>query len=186
MKRRGFTLAELLASMIAMVIALTAVLALQMNASKSLNRMRSDLSVQGRSSQAMRRVADTLRQAMSVTLSSDGKTITYVLPKLTTTTDPVTGEKELFYPLTGDGVTRSFVVSGTNLVSNPGGRILIRNLSATDPQAGSTQYNKAYNPFQSTTIGSRRAITITFICSEIANGKTRYARMKSTVLIQNT
>jgi Tfp pilus assembly protein PilW len=186
MKRRGISLAELLASMIAFLLALTAAISLQLTGSKSLNRIQSDLSVSTPSAQAMRRVSETLRSAMSITLSSDGKTITYILPKLTTTNDPVTGEKELVYPLVSDGVTRSFVVSGTNLVSNPGGRVLVRNISSTDPQVGSTQYNQTYNPFQSTTIGSRRAITITIICKEIANGKTRYARMKSTVLIQNS
>lgn len=185
-KRRGFTLAELLASMVAFVMALGATFALQINASKSMTRVQSDMNVQTRSSQAMRRITDTLRQAMTVTLSSDGKTVTYTLPKLTTATDIVTGEKELVYPMVSDGVTRSFVVSGSNLISNPGGRILVRNISSIDPQTGSTQYNKVYNPFQSTTIGSRRAITVTLICSEVANGKVRYARMKSTVLIQNT
>jgi len=185
-KRRGFSLAELMASMVAMVMALGATFALQINASRSMTRVQTDMNVQNKSSLAMRRITDTLRQAMTVTLSTDGKTMTYTLPKLTTATDLVTGEKELVYPLVSDGVTRSFVVSGTNLVSYPGGRILVRNISAIDPQTGSTQYNKPYNPFQSTTIGSRRAITITLICSEVANGKVRYARMKSTVLIQNT
>jgi hypothetical protein len=186
MIRRGLTLTELLASIISMMLALTAALALQISVSKSMNRIQSDLSVSTKSSQAMRRVTENLRGAMSITLSGDGKTISYVLPKYATSSDPVTGEKELVYPLTSDGVARSFVISGTTLVSNPGGRVLVTNISSTDPQEGSTQYNLTYNPFQSTTIGSRRAITVTLICKETANGKTRYARMKSTVLIQNS
>lgn len=185
-RRRGITLGELTASIVALGLALAAALSLQINGARSLNRIQSDISVSTPSAQAMRRVSETLRSAMSITLSSDGKTITYVLPKLTTTADTITGERELVFPLTSDGVTRSYTVSGGNLVSNPGGRILIRNISSTDPQSGSTQYNQVYNPFQSTTIGSRRAITITFICKEVANGKTRFARMKSTVLIQNS
>jgi len=184
--KRGMSLAELMASMIALLLALGAALSLQIGASRSMNRIQSDLSVSSPSAQAMRRVSETLRGAMTVSLSTDGKTITYVLPRTSTTADPITGEKELLFPLQSDGVTRSFVISGNRLISNPGGRVLIRNISSTDPNPNSTQYNQVYNPFQSTTIGSRRAITITLICKESANGAIRYSRMKSTVLIQNT
>lgn len=184
--KRGLTLAELMASMLALLMALGAALSLQVGASRSMNRIQSDLNVSSPSAQAMRRVSETLRGAMSVSISSDGKTITYLLPRVSSTSDPVTGEKELVFPLQSDGVTRSYVISGNNLISNPGGRVLVRNISSTDPRQGSTQYNQTYSPFQSTTIGSRRAITITLICKETANGAVRYARMKSTVLIQNS
>lgn len=184
-RRRGLTLIELTTTMAIATMAIGGALTLMVTGLKSFNKTRADINVSQPSAQAVRRVIDTLRGAMAVTITNSGKTITYQLPAYTSGADPDTGEKELRYPLRWDNVTRTYTVEGNKLVSYPGGKAIIKNLTATDPMPGSTQYGQAYAPFQSTTIGSRRAITVTFIALENASGKSRYARMKSTVLIQN-
>ena len=184
--RRGLTLAELMATLGTLLMALVGAFMVMLTGMKSFQRTQADVSVSQPNAQAMRRIADTLRGAMSVTISNSGRTITYLLPRVSASADSATGEREVVYPFVSDGVVRSFSVdTAGRLVSQPDGRTLVRNISSTDPQQGSSQYNLIYAPFQSTTIGSRRAITITLISAESVAGTLRYARMKSTVLIQN-
>ncbi len=186
MKRRGYSLMELLSTMVAVVMVFGTTVAVQINSGKTLRRIESDLNVSQPPAQAMRRICDTLRTAVIVTIATNGKTIYFQLPSYSGTTDPVTGEKELNYPLTSDGVARSFSVSNGRLVMTPGSTILAESIANTDPKPESTQYNQSYANFQSTTIGSRKAITVTLIAKETVLGKERYSRMKSTVLIQNS
>ncbi|MCC7435350.1 MAG: hypothetical protein IT363_11755 [Methanoregulaceae archaeon] len=185
-RRRGVTLIELMATLIAVVMAVAGAFAVMLGGLKSFQRTQAEVAVAQPNSQAIRRVVDTLRGAMSVTISNSGRTISYTLPARSATVDPVTGEQELVFPLTSDGVTRSFTVTNGQLVSQPGNRVLLRDVSAIDPLPDSSQFNQAYAPFQSTTIGSRRAITVTFIAAQPVAGETKFARMKSTVLIQNS
>lgn len=185
MRRRGLTLTELVATLGSMVLAVGGTFAVMLGGLRSFQKTDADIAVSQPNAQAMRRVVDTLRFARTVVISNSGKTITYTLPALTANVDPWTGEREIAYPVVSDGVTRSFSVANGKLTSEPGGRILLADVKATDPQQGSSQYSLAYAPFQSTTIGSRRAITVTFITQETVGGVSRFARMKSTVLIQN-
>lgn len=184
--RRGFTLAELLATLVATTMALTGAFSLMLGGLKSLQRSQADVTVAQPNAQAMRRVADTLRSALSVTITNEGRTINYTLPLRSATADPVTGEREYVYPMVSDGVARSFIVANNRLTSQPDGRILLRDVTTVDPRPDSSQFNQAYAPFQSTTIGSRRAITVTLIALQQVAGESKYARMKSTVLIQNS
>jgi Tfp pilus assembly protein PilW len=184
--RRGLTLVELMATLGTMLMAITGAFVVMLAGLKSFQRTQADVSVSQPNAQAMRRIADTLRGAMAVTILDSGRTISYQLPALTSSVNATTGEREFASPFVSDGVARSFSVSTAgNLVSQPDGRTLLRNVRSTDPLPGSSQYNLTYAPFQSTTIGSRRAITVTLIALEGVAGTARYARMKSTVLIQN-
>lgn len=184
--RRGITLVELMAMLSVLALALGGAFMVMLTSLKAFKRTQADVNVSQPNAQAMRRIIDTLRGAISVTISNSGRTITYTLPAYTSTVDPVTGERELRYPFVSDGVVRSFYVStGGALRSTPDNKVMLRNVQSTDPDPGSSQYNLAYAPFQSTTIGSRRAITVTLIALETVAGTRRYARMKSTVLIQN-
>jgi len=180
------TLIELMAALSVMSLALAGALTVLLQGLRSFQRIQADLTVSQPSAQAMRRISDTLRGAMSVSITNSGRTINYTLPVYLSTNDPVTGEREVRFPLQSDGVARSFSVSNGRLYAYPGGRVLAPNVQTTDPLSTSSQYNQAYAPFQSTTIGSRRAITVTLITLESAGGKNRFARMKSTVLIQNS
>jgi hypothetical protein len=186
MKKRGFTLVELLSGMSTMVVVLLGTLTLLVTGLKSFKKTSSDVDITNQNANSMRKISETLRQAMNVTISNSGKTITFNLPRMGAV-DPVTGEKELLEPLTSDGVSRSFNVdfAAGKLTQNPGGKILISNLAATDPLQGSSQYNQAYTPFQLTTIGSYRAITINLITTQTVVENKRFMRMKSSTVVRN-
>lgn len=185
-KRRGMTLMEMLATLVATAMALGGAFAMMLGGLKSFQRTQAEVSVAQPNAQAMRRVVDTLRSAMSVTTTNSGRTINYILPQRSASVDPVTGEREYVYPMVSDGVARSFTIANGRLTSQPEGRVLLRDVTTIDPMPDSSQYNQAYAPFQSTTIGSRRAITVTLIALQQVAGESKYARMKSTVLIQNS
>jgi hypothetical protein len=169
-----------------MATVLFGALTLLVTGMKSFKKTTSDVDITNQNANALRRVSETLRQAMSVTISNSGKTISFTLPKMGAT-DPVTGEKELQEPLTSDGVARSYVVdfTGKTLKEMPSGRVMVTNICATDPQPGSSQYNQAYTPFQLTTIGSYRAITINLITTQNIISDQRYMRMKTTAVVRN-
>jgi hypothetical protein len=86
-----------------------------------------------------------------------------------------------------DGVVRQYVVdpNAKTLKEYPGGRVLIRNLSAVDLDPKSTQYNQAYPAFQLTSIGSYRAISIHLVTRKTNISDLRYTRMKTTAVVRN-
>lgn len=183
--RRGFTLVELMTGMGILAVTLLVIINLLIYGIRSFGKTTTDVNISQQNAQGMRRVIETIRSAVSISISSDGKRITYTLPRMSSVDDPVTGEKEYLTPIQSDGISRYFLVSGGNLTDHTG-RVLVRSITATDPEPTSSQYNQAYAPFQSTTIGSRRAVTVTLITKEQVNGSQRWARMKSTVLIRNS
>lgn len=185
-KRRGFTLTELLTSLGMMAFVLGAICSLFINSLRSFQNTTTDTNLNQSNAQGMRRLTETLRSAMTVAISTDGKTISYTLPKLTALNDPLTGEKEYIIPLETDGTNRTFTVNTAGeLVDSVGNRKLMKKIRATDPDTASSQYNQTYAPFSSTTIGSERAITINLITAESVMGKLRYARYKTTVVLHN-
>jgi prepilin-type N-terminal cleavage/methylation domain-containing protein len=187
MKNRGFTLVELTTGMGILAAVLMGSATLLMTGMRSFQKTTTDVDMTNQNSNTMRRISDTLRQAMNVSISNSGKTITFNLPKMGNI-DPVTGEKELKEPLQSDGVTRAFVVNfdSGKLTELPSGRVLMNTISPTDPQVGSSQYNQAYTPFQLTSIGSYRAVTINLITKKNVITDQRYMRMKTTAVVRNS
>ncbi|HRF59946.1 MAG TPA: prepilin-type N-terminal cleavage/methylation domain-containing protein [Fimbriimonadaceae bacterium] len=185
-RRRGFTLSELIVGLGIMSFVMLGLVNLMMYGLKSFQKTTTDTDLAQKNAQGMRRLVETLRSAVSVTLSSDGTQITYNLPRMSTATDQLTGEREVQVPITSDGVNRVFVVSGGNLRDLSTNRTLVSNVATRDPDPTSTQYNQVYAPFQLTTIGSRRAVTVTLITQQSVLGKPRYVRFKTTVLIRNS
>lgn len=184
-QRAGFTLFELLTAMVILSFTLFAILNLLIHGLRSFGKTTTDVNISQQNAQGMRRVIETIRAAVNVTISSDGKTLSYTLPLQSGSADPITGEKEYAIPIASDGVTRFFHITNGELRDQTG-RVLVRSIATTDPEPTSSQYNQQYAPFQSTTIGSRRAITVNLITQEQVNGMQRWARMKSTVLIRNS
>ena len=137
--------------------------------------------------QGIRRVSEAIRGAMTVSVSADGTQVTYTMPAISPTVDAITGEKELVDPLTSDGVNRSFRVDFTagTLIDGTTGRVLVKNITRTDPDSKSSQYNQQYNPFQLTTIGSLRAVSINLITLERTQSGTRFVRLKNTASVRN-
>lgn len=183
--RKGFTLVELLVGFALVGLITSAMLSLMAFNGKSMTRSGLDADLAQQNAQALRRVADTLRSAAVVSISNDANTVTYQLPRLAGTVDPVTGEREYIVPIVGDGVTRTFVVTGGRLVDG-NGRVLVRNVAATDPERGSSQFGQRYQPFQLSTIESRRAVTVTLITQSHVMGEARYVRLKTTAFVRNS
>ena len=153
---------------------------------------RTDIDLTAENALGMQRVADTLRGAYSIEILQGGTAVRYFLPLESDVTDPVTFEREFVDPLQSDGIEHWFAIENGQLISRGGagegdfGRELVENIVLVDPHPDSSQYNQTYAPFQLTTIGSRRALTINFITADEVVDRTRYTRMKTTVLIRNS
>jgi hypothetical protein len=157
-----------------------------------------DSDLQKSNATALRRITEALRGAMSATISADGRTLTYFLPVRRTVVEPLTGEFEIKDPPASDGLVRRFIVEypsstlmqGTVTQVSPGkpNKVIVRGLFGKDPEKGSTQEQAEYRPFQVTTIGSLRAVTVTLVTQKekMPSGETRYVRMKTTVVLRNS
>ena len=183
--RRGMTLIELLAGLSLMLLTLGGVVSLTIGGLKSFSRTNTGIDLSEGNARSMRRVTETLRQAMGVTVLENGARIQYQMPTFSATADPITGEKELLDPLQWDNVTREFRVTGGNLVDGSG-KILVRNVVLTDPDPASTGYNQAYAPFTLATVGATRSLTVTLMTkASTTSGTPQFWRLKNTVLLRN-
>jgi type II secretory pathway pseudopilin PulG len=186
MKKRGFSITELLVAMGMMAFTLAAISSLFVFGLRSFQATTTDTNINQTNAQGMRRVTEALRSGMSLTISSSGRIITYSVPKMTATADAQTGEKELVIPVQADGAARTFTVTDAGtLVDSVGNRVLVRNIRLTDPDPGSSQFNQTYAPFSMTTVGSERAVTLNLITAENVFGRLRYTRLKTTVVLHN-
>ena len=186
MKKKAFTLVELLTGMSILSMVLLGTMTLLVTGLKSFRKTTTDVDITNSNANSVRKISETLRQAINVTISNSAKTVSINLPRLGGV-DPVTGEKELVEPIQSDGINRSYIVDFTagTLKEMPSGRILIKNISPTDPEKGSAQHNLAYTPFQLTSIGSYRAVTVNLITSQKLVEMNRYTRMKTTAVVRN-
>ena len=144
-----------------------------------------DVNLSQPNAQACRRITETLREAMSVSIDPALNRLYFTLPARATTVDAVTGEYEFKHPLVSDGITRFFQVNQGVLIEFPGRRELVSGITNRDPDPASSQFGLPYEPFQATTIGAKNAVTINLITRQDVNSKPRYTRMKSTVMVQN-
>lgn len=192
MRRRAFTLVELLVGMTILAMVMLGVYAVFSSTMTGFYKTRTDIVLADENALGMRRVAETLRGAYSIEVLNEGGTVKYFLPLMTDDVDPVTGEREIVDPPESDGIERWFVVENGVLLSKGGvgegnfERELVENIVSIDPLEGSSQYNKVYPQFQLTTIGSRRALTINLITADTVLDSERFRRMKTTVIIRNS
>lgn len=186
MKKRGMSMAELMVGIGIMALTTFSATSMFLFGLRSMQRTTTDVNLNQTNAQGMRRVVETLRSAMSTSISNDGKTITYSLPKVASANDPDTGEREYVVPRVSDGTTRMFYVTTSgNLVESTSGKTLVKGIRLIDPDPNSSQYGQTVAPFSLVTLGSQKGITINLITSETVQGKLRYARMKTTVLCHN-
>ncbi len=185
MNRRGITMVELLVASATMMLMVIGACTLFFGASKQFYNTEADVDITQSNANGIRYVTQKIRQAMNLTISNNGMTVSYTMPAYSNYYDDVTDERELIVPLVSDGVARSFTVSGSKLYDDKTGKVLVKNIVLTDPDPASSQYNQTYAPFQLTTIGSRRALTINLITQRSVSSTKRYARMKTTVIIRN-
>ena len=190
--RKGFTLAELMVAVLIMGLLIVGAMTVFASSMRSFYQTQTDIDLTTENTLGMQRVADTLRGAYSMEVLDGGTTVSYFLPLMSNVVDPVTGQIEIDDPLQSDGVERWFVVENGVLISRGAAgnsnfnQELVENIILIDPEPNSSQYNQTYAPFQLTTIGSRRALTINFITQDQVLGEPRYVRMKTTVIIRNS
>jgi len=187
MRKRGFTIVESIIGVILFTIVSLAGLALMIQGTTEFQMTSSETNLNNENAQGIRYVTQKLRNAMSVSITNGGAQITYVVPKMSDTVNAVTGEKELVYPLTSDGLTHTMTVNYVTgkLTDNFTGQTIVRDVQKLDPEKSSSQYGLVYQPFQLGTIGSKKSVTITLITLDTIGAKTRYVRLKSSVLLRN-
>ncbi len=185
---RGMTLVELMTSLSVITVIILGSFSLLYAGMRTFDKTVTKTVLNSTDAQSVRRVAESIRGAMSLSINGDGTVITYVLPKKSTTNDVLTGEKELSEPLRSDGVTRSYTVnfSAGTLTDNTSGRVILKNISRTDPDVHSSQYGLQYPPFQLTTIGSVHAVSVNLITKEVTRSGTHYVRLKNTAIVRNS
>ncbi|HMS56378.1 MAG TPA: hypothetical protein PKA27_13345 [Fimbriimonadaceae bacterium] len=183
--RRGASLMELSVTLTMLLFTMLGIIGLFVSGLGSFDQTRKAVEVSSDNAQGMRFISERLREAVTISITDSGRTITYTLPRMTNSPDSNTGEIEVQYPVASDGVERSFTVANGELTDTESDRVLVRNIASVDPDPESSQYNQAYAPFQLTTIGSYRAVTINLITKQQAAQKEVYARMKTTVLVRN-
>lgn len=186
MRRRGFTLVEVMASLSLILLTVSGVVALTIGGLRSFQRTSGGVDMSESNARAMRRVAQNLRQAVSVTVSTDGTLIQFQMPRYSATADTTTGERELLDPLESDGVQREYRVTGGQLIDGLTGKTLVRNVTLVDPDPNSSLANQVYKPFQIGTVANTRAVTMTLMTkTTLSSGSPLYWRLKSTVLLRN-
>lgn len=176
---------ELAVTLTMLLFTMLGIIGLFVSGLGSFDQTRKSVEVSSDNAQGLRYISEKLREAVTINITNEGRTITYTLPRMTSTPDANTGETEIQFPVASDGVERSFTVSSGVLTDTDANRVLVRNIASVDPDPESSQYNQAYAPFQLTTIGSYRAVTINLITKQQAAQKEVYARMKTTVLVRN-
>jgi type II secretory pathway pseudopilin PulG len=186
MRRRGFSITEVMVSLITLAMVLFGSVALLMSGMQGFSNATSESKLTTSNAQGLRFVTEAIRESVNVQLE-DTNRLHYFLPLRNANITPETGERELADPTVEDGVTRTFRINWTTgeLREANTNRILVRNIVRQDPEPTSSQFGRSYNPFQFTTIGSARAVTITLITQERVGVQTRYVRLKTTVLLRN-
>lgn len=182
--RRGSTMVEVLVGISIFTVVFLGCASLLITGLRTNQRQGADLDMVVDAGQATRKITEAVRDAMSVSITNEGRTLNYTLPAYSSTADSTTGESELRFPLVSDGVARSFTCQNGTL-TNERGATIVTNILSVDPDRSSSQYNKPVGPFTLTTIGSRWAITVNLIVGRTVDRSLRYSRMKTTVVVRN-
>ncbi len=188
MRKRGYTLTEMLVGMIFTCMLILFGLFLFSTSLNSMRRTDVKIDLQDQNSMIVRKIGEELRSAVNVQITSDGKQITYELPKKNTFTDPVTGEHEYVDPIVGDGIERAYFFENGKLYyqSEPGkARLVVSGVLEKDPEKSSSYYNMSYPIFSYTNIGSTNGLKIMLILEGNAPVKKEHSRMSTTVMLRN-
>jgi hypothetical protein len=187
-RHNGFTILEMMISMGLLIIVVTMGIALELAAAKSFTRNTAQVDISTTSALSLRKVTNVLRNGIDASIGTDGRTMTYTLPAVSTTNDPTTGEKEYVVPIAADGIAHTLYVTGGKLYQRDGNGtavVLVEDIADTDPDPQSSEYGRQYAVFASSSIGSRRAVTLTLILKKSSPDGYRYTRIRGTVLLGN-
>lgn len=189
MRRRqlqaGMTLLELSVGTMVMMMVLAGFLGLLSFTLRIFDDTETRIDLSQSSSLATRKLMEDLRSSMRIEIEPGGRRLHYDIPRLANALDPITLEREVIIPLTSAGTRTVSVNSAGELVDEGTGEVYLRNIARTDPDPQSSQFGQEYSPFQLTTIGSRRALSINFITRQDGASGERWVRDKTTVVLRN-
>jgi len=186
--KRGFTLIEVMvgAALTALLFLISA--NLFQSAFRSFRKTDTRLDLSDRSAIAMRRIAQDLRSAATVTIAADGTSVSFQMPLLSSTNDTTTGEKEYIDPIQGDGTTRQYYTSGGNLYYKIGTGTpekMAGYIASVDPEPSSSTYNQTYKTFAASSVASTSGLTIMLISRKTLSNSAEYVRMSTTIKLRN-
>lgn len=188
-KRRGFTLIEVMVGSSLTALLILYSLTLLSTSLRSMQRTDARIEMSDKGTLVIRKISEELRSAFNVTVSSDGRTLSYSLPKFNTTNDLVTGEKEYTLPMQSDGVTRNYSVNSSGQLryweGTGAARTVATGILLVDPDPASTKYNETYLNFQLLRVGTKAAVRVTLLTQRnLLSGK-QNNRMTVLTLLRN-
>ncbi len=132
-RTRGFTLPEVVTASSLTVICLFTAISVFLMGMSSWYKGQGKMEAEGGSQAAVRRISKELREAMAVTVDSDGMGISYRRPQ-------IDGNGNFIMPVAWDSVTRRIYMSNgsLNLLTGETVRVIARNVTSTDPQSNAT------------------------------------------------
>lgn len=155
-RKRGATMVEVVVGAGLSVITLVGGVACFMGGMMSWMKGVGAMDSISKSQDSIKLVSQQLREAMAVTISDSGKTVTYTIPLKDNSGSYV-------LPLASDGITRQFKVDQETLVQTVGTttRTISTNVLSIDPATGS-----AYTPFSANNGDVTRQMVITLVTSK--------------------
>jgi len=177
-RRRGSTLAEVALAASVSVLVITGAIGTFLMSTKTWLQGESVIDAGNNANQAIRTISKIMREAMSVTVDSNGLGLSYRMPIKDSGGNYV-------MPITWDGVSRRIEMNGTSLqVTGDGTRIICKGIQLTDPSsAGGT------TPYTIFTAGSgsiTRSLTIMLVTQRAGlNGKINTSRIRETIYLRN-
>ena len=180
-KRGGQTLIEMVLALSLTTLVFTVGISTFMFGMASWFRGQSRIGVEVTSQQAVRKIATTLRTAMSVTVDSNGQGMSYRLPAMD-------GTGTFLSPATWDGVNRRIELDGSSIYikgDNLPNQDICDNVITTDPNSsGGTQAYKIFVPGAGTIT---RSLTVMVVAQQ-SSDSTQTAvngRHRETIYLRN-
>lgn len=176
-KRRGVSLVETVIATGLSTLAFFGATLLFLSGTMSWMRGAGRIDSESTTNRAVRQVSRELREAMAVTVDSNGLGLTYRLPVKD-------GTGTYTNPIVWDGISRRIELQGSSLVITGGANHTIcKNVILTDPQAsGSTPYVI----FAAGTGSITRSLTVMLVSSRSADyNSTATSRSRETIYLRN-
>lgn len=178
-KRRGTTLVETVVATGLSTLAILGATLLFTSGSMIWMRGYGRIDAEATTHRAVREVAQELREAMMVTVDSNGLGLTYRLPVKD-------NSGNFTMPVTWDNVTRRIELEGTKLVITGGQtpHAICKGVILTDPQTPNG--NGSYKIFTAGAGSTTRSLTVMLVSSRTADyNKMATARSRETIYLRN-
>ncbi len=173
---RGTTLMEVIISAGIGTLVMTASMSIFFFGMNSWYRGQGRIEAEGSANQAIRAMTAELREALSLTIDSDGQGVTYQLPTKNT-------DGSYVVPMTSDGVSRRIALVSGNVLLTVGtsSRTMVRNVITTDPTS-----NAAYTVFSTSSSVIVRQLNILLVTRRATVKTETYTnRTRETIYLRN-